>query len=209
MINFCLISSHRGHDIGVVLEMTLKDWELQNVLTVTVDNASSNDVAIDYLKRKMVNWKDSCVLNAKWTHVRCVAHILNLIVQDGIKKVGESVDKVRAAVKFVRQSPGRITRFMNYANNEDCGCSKSLCLDVSTRWNSTYLMLNIAQAYERAFEILLEHDATYREKMNSKGEAPTQCDWKNVRTLVTFLEHFYELTLNFWHEVHYCTWILR
>lgn len=195
VINFCPVSSHRGHDIGVILEMTIKDWELQNVLTVTVDNASSNDVAIDYIKRKMIIWKDLCVLDAKWTHVRCVAHILNLIVQDGLKKVGQSVEKVRAAVKFVRQSPGRVTRFMNFAKNEDCECSKSLCLDVSTRWNSTYLMLNVAQAYERAFDRLYVHDATYREDMNSKGGAPTSFDWKNVRTLVTFLEHFYELTL--------------
>ena len=52
VINFCPVSSHRGHDIGVLLEMTLKEWDLQNVLTVTVDNASSNDVAIEYLKKK-------------------------------------------------------------------------------------------------------------------------------------------------------------
>ncbi len=51
VINFCPVSSHRGHDIGVILEMTMKDWELQNVFTITVNNASSNDVAIDYIKK--------------------------------------------------------------------------------------------------------------------------------------------------------------
>ena len=84
---------------------------------------------------------------------------------------------------------------MNFTNAEDCDCKKSLCLDVPTRWNSTYLMLNVAQAYERAFERMFTHDATYRDDMNCKGGAPTSFDWGNVRRMVTFLEHFYQITL--------------
>ena len=80
------------------------EWEIDNVLTISVDNASSNDVAIDYLKNIFVNW-DKCLLKGKWTHIRCVAHILNLIVQDGIGFVGKSIDSIRGAVKWVQQSP--------------------------------------------------------------------------------------------------------
>lgn len=38
----------------------------------------------------------------------------------------------------------------------------SLCLDVSTRWNSTFLMLNVAQKFERAFERFDEQDPCYK-----------------------------------------------
>lgn len=31
-------------------------------------------------------------------------------------------------------------------------CKKTLCLDVSTRWNSIYLILDTAQKFQHAFE---------------------------------------------------------
>jgi hypothetical protein len=37
--------------------------------------------------------------------VRCCAHILNLIVSDGLKEIDESIVKVRSAVKYVKSSP--------------------------------------------------------------------------------------------------------
>jgi len=47
----------------------------------------------------------------EFLHVRCVAHILNFIVWDGLKIVGKSVMRVQAAVRFIRQSPSRLQRF--------------------------------------------------------------------------------------------------
>ena len=44
--------------------------------------------------------------------------------------------------------------------------SKSLlCLDVSTRWNFTYLMLDAAQKFERAFERFEEIDPYFKGDM--------------------------------------------
>ena len=58
---------------------------LENVLTITINNASSNKVAIDYLKTKMCDWQNSrMIVEGKHMHVRCCAHIVNLIVQDGL-----------------------------------------------------------------------------------------------------------------------------
>ena len=45
----------------------------------TVDNANSNDVAIDYVK-KNTKERDSTILGGEFMYVRCCAHILNLIV---------------------------------------------------------------------------------------------------------------------------------
>ncbi|GKE05188.1 zinc finger BED domain-containing protein RICESLEEPER 2-like protein [Tanacetum coccineum] len=194
VLNFCPISSHRGVDIGKAVEMCLLKWGIEsNVFTITVDNASANDVAVAYLKSKFINWEKS-VLEGKWLHVRCTAHVMNLIVQDGLSHIGKSVDCVRAAVKYIRHSPQRLAKFKEYAEIEKCPSTKSLILDVPTRWNSTYLMLDAAQKYERAFARYDSEDRHYRDDLEKTG-VPIAFDWENVRRLTKFLEHFYELTL--------------
>lgn len=40
-------------------------------------------------------------------HIRCMAHIVNLIVQDGTKEANVSIERVRQAVRYIRQSPAR------------------------------------------------------------------------------------------------------
>ena len=47
-----------------------------------------------------------------------------------------------------------------------------LCLDVETRWNSTYLMLDAAKIFEASFVRVQYHDAKYKkhfEKEKIKG----------------------------------------
>ncbi|GJS28308.1 zinc finger BED domain-containing protein RICESLEEPER 2-like protein [Tanacetum coccineum] len=117
-MNFCPISSHRGVDIGKALEMYLLKWGIEsNVFTIIVDNASANDVAVTYLKSKFANW-EKYVLEGKWLHVHCTAHVMILIIQDSLGHIGKSVDCVRAAVKYIRQSPKRLAKFKEYADIE-------------------------------------------------------------------------------------------
>ncbi|XP_040369235.1 zinc finger BED domain-containing protein RICESLEEPER 1-like [Rosa chinensis] len=42
--------------MGKILEKCLIDWSIDKVLTISVDNASANKQAIDYLRKKMCNW---------------------------------------------------------------------------------------------------------------------------------------------------------
>ena len=142
IINFCPISSHRGEAIEKVIEKCLRDWGIDKVFTITVDNATFNDVAISYLKKKMNNL-GTCIQEEKFIHLRCITHILNLIVSDGLKEMNESVARVRGVVRYVRQSPIRLVKFKECVLVEKIQSKSSLCLDVSTRWNSTYLMLDV------------------------------------------------------------------
>nr|XP_043638218.1 zinc finger BED domain-containing protein RICESLEEPER 2-like [Erigeron canadensis] len=172
--------------------MCLIKWGIEsNVFTVTV--ATANDVAVNYLQSKFANW-DKCVLEGKWLHVRCIAHNMNLIVQEGLSHIGGSVDSIRAVVKYIRQSPQRLKKFREYAQLEKCTSTQSLILDVPTRWNSTYMMLETAQSYEKAFARYDSEERHYRDDLEKTG-VPTAADWANVRRLAKFLEHFYELTL--------------
>ncbi|XP_076886745.1 zinc finger BED domain-containing protein RICESLEEPER 2-like [Bidens hawaiensis] len=123
----------------------------RNILTVSVDNASANDAAIDILKR---------------------------------------------AVKWIRQSPSRIDKFDKFAKIVNADTTKHLVLDVATRWNSTYLMLEVAQTYENTFERYDIEESVFRIELEKAGyrELTTE-DWQSCKDLCHFLKPFYDITL--------------
>ena len=84
IINFCPISSHKGVDMAACITNCLLEWGLDNVFTITVDNASSNDVTVKEMSKKLSNWETN-IMDDDHLHVRCMTHILNLIVQDRLK----------------------------------------------------------------------------------------------------------------------------
>jgi hypothetical protein len=94
-------------------------------------------------------------------HVRCCAHILNLIVTDGLKEVDESIMRVKSAVKYVKSSPARFESFKTCLERENINFKGLLCLDVPTRWNSTFKMLEGAEKCQSAFELMEELDGYY------------------------------------------------
>ncbi|CAK8565823.1 unnamed protein product [Lathyrus sativus] len=178
ILSFGIIADHKGETIGITLENCMKEWGIKSICCVTVDNASANNLAIDYLNRGVSFWNGCTLFNGEYLHMRCIAHILNLIIKEGIKDIDESVKRIRAACKFVKASPSRLATFKKCA--EAVGvCSKALVtLDVETRWNSTYLMLNIAEKYEHAFYRLEHADVAFLTnlRIESKG-CPNRADW--------------------------------
>ena len=199
IINFCTISSHKGDDIAFVLGKCLEEWGLASKLyTVTVDNASSNNTACTALVDDFKRHGHFLFSGGEFLHVRCIAHILNLIVWDGLKVVGKSVKRVRAAVRFIRQSPSRLQRFQECVIAEKIESKASLSLDVPTRWNSTYKMLSTALVYEHAFTRYSKRDPYYNLDLSKDDDAdrpPNSNDWRQVQHLSVFLEVFYNVTL--------------
>ena len=160
ILNFCIVPNHKGETIGKTIERCLNDWGIKMVITVTIDNAKPNDVALDYLKKKL-EMKDGCMLGGRFLHMRCAAHILNLIVQEGLKGIHNSIVKVRNAVRYVKLSPKRMDRFKEAVEDEKIQSKSLLSLDVPTRWSSTYLMLEAAEKFETAFDRMHEEDVEF------------------------------------------------
>ncbi|KAG6397244.1 hypothetical protein SASPL_143410 [Salvia splendens] len=104
IINFSKIDSHKGDDIGAAIVKSLTDWGLNNLFSCTLDNASQNDTAIDVVQTHMEQ-NNINILGGKYFHVRCAAHVLNLIVKDGLKEIGISIRRVREAVRWLKSSP--------------------------------------------------------------------------------------------------------
>ncbi|KAI5404423.1 hypothetical protein KIW84_051550 [Lathyrus oleraceus] len=174
------------------IEEVLRDWGIRNVPTITVDNATSNDVAITYLHRK-ISTMNGMMRDGKCFHMRCAAHILNLVVNEGLKDKHLSITSVRDAVRFVKFSPYRAVKFKECIEFAGITCKKLVRLDVSTRWNATYLMLEAAEKFQAAFDKLEYEESSYREFFG-KGSPPSSDDWDIVRAFISFLKLFYEAT---------------
>lgn len=158
--------------IGVKLlpkpESCLLEWGLEKLCTITLDNAKNNDRCVEDLKKRF-NKRGGLLLGGECFHVRCFAHIINLVVRDGIGEVKDTTKRLRRSVKYVRSSPSRLQMFKKCATEERINSKKSVCLDVKTRWNSTYLMIGAALQYQKAFERLEEQDVSYKLEVSSNG----------------------------------------
>uniref|UniRef100_A0A9I9EA04 Zinc finger BED domain-containing protein RICESLEEPER 2-like n=1 Tax=Cucumis melo TaxID=3656 RepID=A0A9I9EA04_CUCME len=144
----------------IAIEKCLEGWGIDRLFTVTVDNASSNDVAIAYLVKKF-KARNGLVLDGEFIHIRCCAHILNLYVSDALKDLHVSIIRIRNVVKYVRSSPARLQIFKDFAKEDKMSTKNCLTMDVPTRWNSTCTMLDGEIKCQKTFERLEEHDPSY------------------------------------------------
>ncbi|XP_062100166.1 zinc finger BED domain-containing protein RICESLEEPER 2-like [Humulus lupulus] len=143
-----------SHDVVAltdILSSCLSEWNIEDKnRTVTVDNCTTNDAMIPLLKE---NYNSRCfILKRKLLHMRCCAHILNLIVKDSLSVIGDSIDKIRDSVAYWSCTLKRYEKFEDTARYLEGPHTKKLSLDCQTRWNSTYLMLNIDLLYNKVFE---------------------------------------------------------
>ena len=63
------------------------------MFSITLDNASANFIMQERLKENM-NLSNSLICNGDYFHVRCCAHILNLIVQNGLTVIDDTVKNI-------------------------------------------------------------------------------------------------------------------
>ncbi|XP_025608039.1 zinc finger BED domain-containing protein RICESLEEPER 2-like [Arachis hypogaea] len=179
---------HTGFELSSKIFELLNEWGIEKkIMTLTLDNASANDTCQDHLKSTL-NMHDWLLCDGEFFHIRCFAHILNLIMQDGLKITHDALDKIRESVKYVRGSKSRMIRFKECVSAiQGLNFTSGFHLDVTTRWNSTYIMLESAIKYRKAFEYLKATDHAYK-------YCPSVDEWGRAEKICEFLYPFYETT---------------
>nr|KYP45684.1 Putative AC transposase [Cajanus cajan] len=201
ILNFHQIMGHPGEIMAKNVEICLNEWVLNQVFSLTMENASSNDLGIQYLKKRLMSWH-SVILKGEYIHMHCCAHSLCLIVKDGLKEVDDSILRIRGAVKYIKSSPSRLARFKACAEQEEITYKGLICLDAETRWNSTYLMLEATLKYKKAFDLLEMQDNKYVEDLHKGKGVPLESDWNDAHLLVPFLKMFYDTTIRIYGSYH-------
>lgn len=188
---FHLEGRHTGHRFAeAVTEVWVKWFVEKKIFSLTLDNASNNLVAVtDIIDDLKLNGNGSLVCDGIFFHIRCACHILNLVARDGMAVISKVLEKIKALVLAVKGSPLQWEELMKCAT--ECGLDKSkgIQLDVSTRWNSTYLMLRDALYYKAAFIRLKVANRSKYAKIS-----PSDTDWGMAATVFQCLENFYDLT---------------
>ncbi|KAH9658017.1 BED-type domain-containing protein [Citrus sinensis] len=164
IISFSAIEDHRGKSIGKKIVACLQDWGIERLFAIIVDNATANDVAVGYVTMQLLSWRneDALVLAGQYMHVRCCAHILNLIVVSGLGELHASVTAIRNAVKWN---------------------STYLMLMTALKFHA---------AFDRMAEVDKPYEAFFAEKENNVRRVgpPGPDDWESAERIVKFLKYW-------------------
>ncbi|KAL3649077.1 hypothetical protein CASFOL_005480 [Castilleja foliolosa] len=185
VLSFIVPPPHTGIELANKVLNLLNEWGIgKKIFSLTLDNASNNDNMQDTLRGLL---RSDLLCGGEFFHIRCCAHILNLIVREGMKVVNVTLSKVRQSVKYVKASESRTILFEGCVKIVSLEMGVHLKLDVTTRWNSTYLMLESALKYRDAFHRLSLTDKNYI-------FLPSDEEWARTEKMLNFLRPFYEIT---------------
>ena len=182
---------HTGAKLSETFTEVMVNWYIEKRLfALTLDNASSNEVAVhDIISYLKDNGNGSLVCDGIFFHVRCACHILNLVARDGLKAISATITKIKSLVLAVKGSPLQWEMLLKCATESGLDTKRGISMDVSTRWNSTYLMLRDALYYKHAFVRLKSANRRRYDKMS-----PSPAEWDKAFTLYQCLKKFYDLT---------------
>nr|KAJ0185566.1 hypothetical protein LSAT_V11C900474930 [Lactuca sativa] len=133
LTNFREIDNHKGEDMGQELLDCICGWGMKNVMTITLDNVATNIKAIDFLVKKLPNLYDG----GKHFQVRCMTHILNLIVKDGQKYKNYHVECIQKVVRELQSFKVELSKLKYFS-----------FLDIILDYNSEFYVSLTDKSYE-------------------------------------------------------------
>ena len=103
------------------INSAVAEWKIQKKLfSITLDDVSTNDCVVD-LFRVRLNGMGLLPCDGDFFHIRCCAHILNLIVQSAFDIMLVTIKKLRDGVKYVKQSAHRKKKICCFSQQHECG----------------------------------------------------------------------------------------
>src|SRR3989337_2129383 len=128
---------HTGVNMADAIMVVFYDFDLaEKALALTTDNASSMVVCGELISEEL----EEEFRNLDFSHYRCAAHILNLAVNKGIELVNESIEKVRSLMSYIKTSQP-VNESLKILCNVKAIDYLAPEIDVRTRWNSTFYIL--------------------------------------------------------------------
>ncbi|CAB4377208.1 unnamed protein product [Rhizophagus irregularis] len=179
-----LYERHTGVTLANTMYTIINDFGLgEKIIAITTDNASNMNVFGQNFTQ-LLSDNHGNVLSRR---VRCAAHILNLVVRDGLDAVGKSIIKAQKFAIAIRSSQ---VLFEELKKIFELKQRPFLVpeIDVSTRWNSTYIMIEKLRKICELTDILVASNPLL------KDISPNDEDWKELDSLVTLLEPVYQAT---------------
>ncbi|GBC52400.2 zinc finger BED domain-containing protein RICESLEEPER 2-like [Rhizophagus irregularis DAOM 181602=DAOM 197198] len=198
---------HSGENLASKLFEVLKEFELlQKILGISTDNASNINKM--FSKFESICEYEGIEFIAKNQRVRCLAHIINLTVQNILKTLNEEapeneneilqentststlgvIAKLRTLIIKIRVSPQKKEKFKRQCIALNIK-PLELIPDVKTRWNSTHNMI------ERAIilrEPLYNFAVTDKELLSY---VLNDIEWKKIKEIQGLLTCFEKATL--------------
>lgn len=188
ILNFIMVDPSHTEDLRSDVIMTcLMDWDIDRKLfSMTFDSCSTNDNIVFGIRDRL-SQNRFLYCNGQFFDVRCVAHVINLMVQDALEALCDVTQKIRESIQCIKSTQAMQTKFNEVAQEVKVQSQKTLCLDNSMRWNSTYVMLEVALEYREAFSLLQENEPVYR-------MCPSDTEWERASVITSFLKLFVEVT---------------
>ena len=101
---FVVETPHSGIEMFNQVLECIQEWNIEDkIFGITLDNASANDSMVFELKRNLVD-KMALPVSGELLHNHCAAHVINLIVKDGLDYV-EELSKTFGGVSNISDRP--------------------------------------------------------------------------------------------------------
>jgi hypothetical protein len=199
---------HSGINLASHLTEVLEKYGIaRKIFCITADNASNNGTMAAELNNLIGFDSENCMLG-------CMPHVINLAAKVGIKTFSESVppgnppptlagilsnppphidlssliSRISKLNTYLKQSSQKAAAFKDLSKFLNNGQALVMVADVSTRWNSTFQML------ERAYEIRETiRQFCERHSLTEKYDL-SDSEWEKVRQLCDFLEPLFQAT---------------
>ncbi|OWM86431.1 hypothetical protein CDL15_Pgr021518 [Punica granatum] len=153
----------------------------EKISTITMANCSHS--GMKDLDLKMI--EGELLLDGKFVHMQCGAHIISLLAQDCLSLVEKVTEKIRETVGFWTASPSREEVFAEVASQLRIPhIKKKLCIDDTTQWHSTYSMLEASITYKEMFTRLKDINSLYT-------IVPSEEEWDLVSDICKKLKLLY------------------
>lgn len=207
---------HSGENIAKVLSTVIESYDISAIIGFfMMDNASNNDTCIEELAKQYPTITQQ-------SRLRCIGHILNLIVKallfgEGVSKLEKELcgasDDERFEIWRKQSFIGKLHNFCVWINRNDQrrellrqyilqaydeGSIEHLytrvLVDGGVRWNSVYDMIERALKLRHAIDLFFLHYNHSGEGYDISQDVITSRDWADLEQFFSVLKPFKDLT---------------